>query len=91
MEGLLTLDYFKLFDESVALLETVSAAFGPELQDRLGPRDGEAPASLGRLPILIAQHLDQFPGLPQETEMLARVVDACGETLRVKEGSLQLA
>jgi hypothetical protein len=76
LEGILTLDYFKLFDESVALLGAVAAAFGPGMRDRLGPGDGDTPAYLGRLPVLLAQDLASS-GPTEQTEILHKVAGGC--------------
>ncbi|GAB1318098.1 hypothetical protein MFIFM68171_08308 [Madurella fahalii] len=85
LEGLLTLDYFELFDDSVALLEAVSAAFGPELQDRLGTKDNGSPAYLGRLPRYLAEDLNQSPNLAGE-DILDTVVKCCTKVLQAKQG-----
>jgi hypothetical protein len=76
LEGVLTLDYFKLFDESVALLEAVAAALGPDMQKRLGPGDGETPAYLRRLPVILGQDLASS-GSTEQTEILHKVVEGC--------------
>lgn len=83
LEGLLTLDYFELFDDSVALLESVSAALGSELQERLGTRASDSPAYLGRLPPFLAEHLDQSSSLARE-ETLDTVVKCCTSVLQRK-------
>ena len=74
VEGLLTLDYFRLFDESAALLGAVADAFGPDMRDRLGPGDGETPVHLGRLPVLLGQDLE---GHSDPASVVGKVVEGC--------------
>ncbi|KXX75124.1 hypothetical protein MMYC01_208901 [Madurella mycetomatis] len=83
LEGLLTLDYFELFDDSVALLESISAALGSELQDRLGTKASDSPAYLGRLPPFLAEHLDQSSSIARE-EILDTVVRCCRSVFQAK-------
>jgi len=82
VEGLLTLDYFTLFDESVALLEAVVEAFGPEMQERLGPRDADAPTYLERLPVVLGQDLETQP---DPANILGTVVQGCRTFLQTKQ------
>ncbi|KAK3293196.1 uncharacterized protein B0H64DRAFT_327907 [Chaetomium fimeti] len=83
VEGLLTLDYFKLFDESAALLEAVASGFGPDMESRLGrPHDGESPATVERLPILLGQDLKDSQGSERETSIINIVVATCREVLQ---------
>ncbi len=74
VEGLLTLDYFRLFDEAVALLGKVADVFGPEMGKRLGPGDGETPVHLARLPVLLGQDLE---GHLDPATVLDKVVQGC--------------
>ncbi|KAH6847847.1 hypothetical protein B0I37DRAFT_152365 [Chaetomium sp. MPI-CAGE-AT-0009] len=82
VEGLLTLDYFKLFDESAALLEAVATGFGPDMENRLGPHDGESPTNFERLPILLGQDLKDSQGSERETDITHIVVATCREVLQ---------
>ncbi|KAJ4291216.1 hypothetical protein N0V88_006212 [Collariella sp. IMI 366227] len=72
LEGVLTLDYFKLFDDSVILLEGVSAAFGPEFQTRVGSKKGYSHVYLDSVSVLQAQDL--------------RVVSTCGQRKKARGG-----
>jgi hypothetical protein len=83
VEGLLTLDYFKLFDEATALLEAVVAGFGPDMEGRLGPHDSEAPARLEQVPIFLGQDLKDSQGSEKETGIIDTVARTCR---RVFEG-----
>ncbi|KAK4152317.1 hypothetical protein C8A00DRAFT_35011 [Chaetomidium leptoderma] len=88
VEGLLTLDFFKLFDESVALLKAVVAECGPEMESRLGPRDGDLPTWLERLPNVLSEDLETPP---KQTEMLETVVKGYREFFRSKEAAPPLS
>lgn len=63
LEGLLTLDYLKLFDESVEFLKAIIEAFSPELRERVGYDDETRLACLGRLPVHLVRNLDEDEGL----------------------------
>lgn len=91
VEGLLTLDYFELFDDSTALLESIAAALESKLRDHLPAKDGDSPAYLGRLPIHLAKALDQSSGLATEAEILDTVVNSCRRFLEEKQGTLLMA
>ncbi|KAK4187789.1 hypothetical protein QBC35DRAFT_451929 [Podospora australis] len=55
LEGALTLDYFKLYDDSVELLKAIYAAF-PEVHPQIGfGPDSDSPACLDRLPEHLAE------------------------------------
>lgn len=82
LEGLLTLDYFRLFDDSVALLEAVVEAFGPEMQERLGPRDADTPTYLERLPVVLGQDLE---GQSDPADILDKVIQRCRTFLQTKQ------
>ncbi|EAQ83746.1 hypothetical protein CHGG_10150 [Chaetomium globosum CBS 148.51] len=82
VEGLLTLDYFKLFDESAALLEAVVGGFGPDMESRLGPHNDESPARLEQLPILLSQDLQDSQGSEQETDIINTVAGTCWRVLQ---------
>ncbi|KAH6623055.1 hypothetical protein F5144DRAFT_351296 [Chaetomium tenue] len=82
VEGLLTLDYFKLFDESTALLGAVVGGFGPEMENRLGPHNDESPTRFERLPILLSQDLQDSQGSEQETDLINTVVGTCRRVLQ---------
>ncbi|KAL2258076.1 hypothetical protein VTK26DRAFT_8748 [Humicola hyalothermophila] len=85
MDGLLTLDYFELYDDSVALLKAVAAALGPEMQARAGLKEGEPPVGLGRLPILLRKEMDKDTDLGEMMVMKA-LVKVCRVVLRDKGG-----
>ncbi|KAJ9130076.1 hypothetical protein NKR19_g10050 [Coniochaeta hoffmannii] len=56
LDGVLALDYFKLWDESVALLRAVGGAYSPEFRARVG-REGAEPDCFAAVPMVIAQEL----------------------------------
>ncbi|OIW25584.1 hypothetical protein CONLIGDRAFT_498965 [Coniochaeta ligniaria NRRL 30616] len=56
LEGVLSLDYFKLWDESVALLRAVNEAYSPEFRARVADK-GTEPDCFAAIPILIAEEL----------------------------------
>ncbi|KAL2118770.1 hypothetical protein VTJ04DRAFT_5729 [Mycothermus thermophilus] len=74
--GFLTLD-FKLFDQSVMLLERVVEALGPEMERRLEPRN-EASSHLDKLGVFIVQDLRNASEEEKE-RMVGRIVTACRE------------
>jgi hypothetical protein len=84
VNGLLTLDYFKLFDQSVALLEAVVAEFGPEMDSRLGARVDGSHAYLERLAVLLAEDLGQSSD-PAEKEIVDTFVRGCRVFFRAME------
>ncbi|KAL1842965.1 hypothetical protein VTJ49DRAFT_3606 [Mycothermus thermophilus] len=75
--GILTLDYFKLFDQSVALLKAVVKAFGPKMEKRLEPRDESSAAYLDKLGFLIVRDLAS-----NEEKVVGDVVAACREFVK---------
>lgn len=86
VNGLLTLDYFELFDQSVKLLEAVVTEFGPEMDSRLGSRDEGSHAHLERLTVLLAEDLEGSSG-SAEKEMMDTVVRGCRGFFRTKEAA----
>jgi hypothetical protein len=56
LDGVLSLDYFKLWDESVALLRAVNEAYSPEFRARVGDK-GTEPDCFAAIPVLIAEEL----------------------------------
>lgn len=56
LDGVLSLDYFKLWDESVALLRAVNEAYPPEFRARVGGK-GTEPDCFAAIPLLIAEEL----------------------------------
>ncbi|KAK4101210.1 hypothetical protein N658DRAFT_533172 [Parathielavia hyrcaniae] len=83
LEGILTLDYFKLWDESLALLTVVTAAFGDSMWDRLNRDDPDTPRAecIQRLPILLGQDL-KSSGPAEQTDIIQRVVKGCRDFLQ---------
>jgi len=75
LEGLLTLDYFQLFDESAVLLKGIYDSFGPDLQARIGFEDLERPARLGLLPVYLGEDLEKASGTGKEQEIIGVIVD----------------
>lgn len=72
LEGLLTLDYFKVFDESLDFLKAIVEAFGPELRERVCYNDETRPACLGQLPLHLVQNLDE-----DEDGVIGTLVETC--------------
>lgn len=56
LEGVLSLDYFKLWDESVALLRAVDAAYSPEHRGRVTDNVAE-PDCFAAIPMIITHEL----------------------------------
>ncbi|KAH6616080.1 hypothetical protein B0J18DRAFT_295543 [Chaetomium sp. MPI-SDFR-AT-0129] len=77
VEGLLTLDYFELFDRSVALLEAVVGAFGSEMEAELGSKEGESVRYLEKVPVILGGRLSEGG----EGEVVGRLVGCVGEFL----------
>jgi hypothetical protein len=91
---LLTLDYFELYDDAVAWLESLSTALGPELQQRLGPKDGDSPAYLGNLPVQLAEAVsrpsESGTKTVEQAEVLDTLVGSCRQFLEEKQGQSTL-
>lgn len=63
LEGLLTLDYFKLFDDALAFLVALNDAYGPSMQARAGHKADDTTYPIGRLPVHLAELLAEDEGL----------------------------
>jgi len=72
LEGLLTLDYFRLFDEAVDFLKAIVEGFGPELRGRVGFDDETRPGCLGLLPVHLVRNLDE-----DEDGVVGALVEIC--------------
>ncbi|KAB5585085.1 hypothetical protein GE09DRAFT_1209709 [Coniochaeta sp. 2T2.1] len=73
--GVLSLDYFKLWDESVRLLRKVNKAFAEEFSGKLSGVAG-VPDCFVVLPMLVAEELrKRATEDPTESEILGRLVD----------------
>ncbi|KAK4033658.1 hypothetical protein C8A01DRAFT_49810 [Parachaetomium inaequale] len=81
VEGLLTLDYFKLFDDSVAFLEALTVAFGPDMESRLREHDSEPPTHLQLLPLVLCHDLEDSQSPAEEAEIINTVVEGCRGTV----------
>ncbi|KAJ9149322.1 hypothetical protein NKR23_g4206 [Pleurostoma richardsiae] len=81
LEGLLALDYFKLYDESLALLRTVNQAFGSAFQERVGFTVGDnvLPDQLARVAVMLAEDVKETP---RREETLATLVGVVKEALK---------
>ncbi|KAK0649185.1 hypothetical protein B0T16DRAFT_325706 [Cercophora newfieldiana] len=88
LEGILTLNYFELFDESVALLQAMNTAFGPDLQKRVEVEDVDRPARLGSLPTFLSQDLEEAVGTEREREIIRTVVDIVRAHLSDRAGAV---
>lgn len=77
LEGLLTLDYFGLFDASVALLKATNDALGPEMQQRVGYEDGRQIANLSRLPLYLNEDLASPAGEEKKSSIVDVLVKVC--------------
>jgi hypothetical protein len=88
LDGLLTLDYFRLFEVSLPFLELVVARFGEgnKYQAQLGPSEDEMVENLDRLPIVLGRDLEECAGTAKESEILDNVVDGYKRFLLKKEG-----
>ncbi|KAK4237026.1 hypothetical protein C8A03DRAFT_35065 [Achaetomium macrosporum] len=93
LDGLLTLDYFKLFDLSLPLLGMVVASFGEgnKYQALLGPSEDEMVAHLDRLPTVLGRDLEECAGTAKEREILDNVVGACKRFLPKMDSILELS
>lgn len=90
LEGLLTLNYFQLFDESVALLQAMNAAFRPDLQKRVEAEDADRPARLSLLPTFLAEDLGAAAGTEREQEILRTILDVMRAHLMSLTGPIAL-
>jgi len=79
--GLLSLDYFDLFDQSKALLCAVQEAYGPEFVARV-QEEGSDPDWLVKIPILIARDMKaSAPEDPTGAKLLAVLVKSVRDYL----------
>ncbi|KAK0713267.1 hypothetical protein B0T26DRAFT_753398 [Lasiosphaeria miniovina] len=77
LEGLLTLDYFGLFDASVALLKATNDALGPEMQRRVGYEGGGQFTNLCRLPLYLSEDLASPAYKEKELSIVDVLVKVC--------------
>ncbi|KAK3305885.1 uncharacterized protein B0T15DRAFT_213639 [Chaetomium strumarium] len=93
LDGLLALDYFRLFEESLPFLGLVVARFGEgsKYQAQLGPSEDGTMEHLDRLPVVLGRDLEEYAGTAKETEILENVLDGYKRFLMKKETILELA
>jgi hypothetical protein len=85
MNGLLTLDYFKLWDESLALLEAVGEGLGPGFQARIAD-GGKGLETYARLPMWIADELVQEQAEEdRDQEVMGALVSIVKKALEKKD------
>jgi hypothetical protein len=84
VDGLLTLDHFKLWDESVAMLGTVGEGLGVEFQTRIADA-GKGPETYARLPMWIADELVQEEAEDDGGKIMEILVSAVRTALEKKD------
>ncbi|KAK4445866.1 hypothetical protein QBC34DRAFT_470801 [Podospora aff. communis PSN243] len=75
LDGILTLNYFQLYDESVSLLAAIAEAFGPDLEKRASVECAGKPGYLGMIPKLLADDVKGATGTTREHEIVQTIVD----------------
>ncbi|KAK0729473.1 hypothetical protein B0H67DRAFT_595911 [Lasiosphaeris hirsuta] len=79
LEGLLTFDYFQLFDDSLAFLAALNDAYGAGMQARVGHKVDDKTYPIGQLPVHLAEVLAEADGSPARASLLDVLVRVCGE------------
>ncbi|KAK3386345.1 hypothetical protein B0T20DRAFT_111254 [Sordaria brevicollis] len=84
LEGLLQLDYLRLFDEATLFLEEVMDEYGEEMQKRVNYKgnEGQPPARLDKLPTYIGEDLKaaaEAGNSEKEKEIIVNLVEGTRE------------
>ena len=85
LEGLLQLDYLRLFDEATLFLQEVMDGFGPKMQQRVNYKEAgvDPPARLDKLPTYLGEDLKAAAeaGDGKESDIIDKLVEGAGEFL----------
>jgi hypothetical protein len=90
VEGLLTLDYFRLFDDSVLFLVALADAFGPDMQSRLRDHQSEPDTQLQLLPLMLCHDMEDAQTPAEAAEIIDTLLEGCRGFFRVKGKTLPL-
>ncbi|KAK0611921.1 hypothetical protein B0T14DRAFT_540855 [Immersiella caudata] len=78
VKGILTLNYFQLYDESITLLKAMVETFGPELETRATAEGFGKPGSLGMIPKLLADDLKEADRTAREQQIVQTIIPPIG-------------